>query len=282
MCAAHRRKVLSDIRNGLKHKEPLLCISTQLIEAGVDVDFGSVIRFQAGLDSIAQAAGWCNRNGNPRLGRVHVINPSDESIERLTDISSGKNATARLLDEYEKDTALFGNDLVGPQAMEQYFHYYFFDRRGDMDYPVSAGTLGHDDTLLNLLSSNPHATAEFRRCHNQLPNLYLRQSFMSAAKAFKSIDAPTRGVIVPYGEEGKAIINELCSAFMVEKQWKLLRKAQQYTVNIFSHELLRLREDGSVREVQEDTDILYLDTRYYNKEFGLSLTPTEEMEVLNV
>ena len=281
MCPAHRRKVLSNIRESLTRKEPVLCISTQLIEAGVDIDFGSVIRFMAGLDSIAQAAGRCNRNGYSRLGRVHVVNPSDENIERLTDIQSGKNATARLLDEYEQHATMFGDDLVGPQAMQWYFHYYFFDRRKDMDYPVSAGTLGHDDTLLNLLSVNPTATEEYRRSRGAYPHLYLRQSFMSAAKAFKAIDAPTRGVIVPYGEEGKAIINELCSAFQVEKQWKLIRKAQQYTVNVFPHELLRLRDDYAALPVQEGADILYLDTRYYSPQFGLSVTPVEEMEVWN-
>jgi CRISPR-associated endonuclease/helicase Cas3 len=166
--------------------------------------------------------------------------------------------------------------------MEWYFHYYFFDRRGDMDYPVPAGTLGHDDTLLNLLSINPSATAEFRRCHKASPNLYLRQSFMAAAKTFKSIDAPMRGVIVSYGEEGKALINELCAAFAIETRFDLLRKAQQYTVNVFPHELRRLREVHAVQEVQEGTDILYLDARYYSQEFGLSLTPSGEMEVLHV
>ncbi len=149
-----------------------------------------------------------------------------------------------------------------------------------MDYPVPAGTLGHDDTLLNLLSVNPNATEEFRRSHGALPNMYLRQSFMAAAKAFKSIDAPTRGVIVPYGEEGKAIINELCAAFALEKQFGLIRKAQQYTVSVFPHELKRLREAYAVREVQDGTDILYLDARYYSDEFGLSLTPNGNMEVL--
>ena len=210
------------------------------------------------------------------------MNPSDESIDRLKDIDSGKNATARLRDEYEKQSAGFGNDLLGPEAMEWYFNYYFFDRRSDIDYPVSAGTLGHDDTLLNLLSVNPIATEEFRRSCGAYPNLYLRQSFMSAAKAFKAIDAPTRGVIVPYSEEGKAIINELCAAFMIEKQFDLLRKAQQYTVNVFPHELVRLREVHAVHEVQEDTDILYLDAHYYSPEFGLSLAPIGEMEVLHV
>ena len=142
--------------------------------------------------------------------------------------------------------------------------------------------MGKDDTVLNLLSVNPNATEEFRRSHGASPNIYLRQSFMAAAKTFKSIDAPTRGVIVPYGEGGKGLINELCTAFVIEKQFGLLRKAQQYTVNVFPHELVRLRDAQAVHEVQEGTDILYLDTRYYSQEFGLSLTPTGNMEVLHV
>src|SRR3989337_4504980 len=97
---------------------------------------------------------------------------------------------------------------------------------------------------------------------------------MASAKTFKSIDAPARGVIVPYGEEGKAITNELCAAFAIEKQFGLLRKAQQYTVNVFPHELQRLREAYAVHEVQDGTDILCLDGRYYSEDFGLSLTPT--------
>ncbi len=280
MCAAHRKKKLSEIRERLDSSERLLCISTQLIEAGVDIDFGAVIRFIAGLDSVAQAAGRCNRNGRAILGRVHIVNPSDESVDMLKDISRGKDTTARLLDEYEKQPDRFGNDLLGSDAMGWYFNYYFFERRADMDYPVPAGTIGHDDTLLNLLSVNPNATEEFRRSNGVIPNIYLRQSFMAAAKAFKSIDAPTRGVIVPYGEEGKAIINELCAVFAIEKQFGLLRKAQQYTVNVFPHELRRLREAYAVHEVQDGTDILYLDARYYSDEFGLSLTPNGNMEVL--
>jgi CRISPR-associated endonuclease/helicase Cas3 len=280
MCAAHRRTKLGEIRERLDNSERLVCISTQLIEAGVDIDFGSVIRFVAGLDSIAQAAGRCNRNGRGRLGRVHIVNPSDESVDMLKDISRGKDITARLLDEYEKQPDRFGNDLLGPDAIGWYFNYYFFERRGDMDYPIPAGRLGHDDTLLNLLSVNPNATEEFRRSHGAPPDMYLRQSFMAAAKAFKSIDAPTRGVIVPYGEDGMGLISELCAAFAIEKQFGLLRKAQQYTVNVFPYELQRLREAYAVREVQDGTDILYLDARYYSDEFGLSLTPNGNMEVL--
>ena len=96
MCPAHRKEILDKIRKLLDDESPVLCVSTQLIEAGVDVDFGAVIRYTAGLDSIAQAAGRCNRNGkqkdtdgNPKAGRVHVVNPAVENVDRLKDIQCG-------------------------------------------------------------------------------------------------------------------------------------------------------------------------------------------------
>lgn len=282
MCPAHRREILGEIRGRLDRDERLLCISTQLIEAGVDVDFGSVIRFVAGLDSIAQAAGRCNRNGREKLGRVHVVNPSDESVDMLKDITSGKIVTTRLLDEFEKEPGRFGYDLLSSEAIEWYFNYYFFERRNEMEYPISASTFGHEDTLLNLLSVNTNATQEYRRCHDAYPNLYLQQSFKSAAKAFKSIDAPTRGVIVPYADDGNSLVNDLCSAFDVEKQFGLLRRAQQYTVNVFAQDIKRLQDAGAVHEIQEGTDILYLNANYYSHEFGLSFTPCGKMEALYV
>lgn len=280
MCPAHRRAILAEVRQRLEAREPLLCISTQLIEAGVDVDFGSVIRSVAGLDSIAQAAGRCNRNGLRDVGHVHVVNLSEECVDMLVDIGCGQRVTERLLDEFEKDPARFDNDLLGPTAIACYFNYYFAERRGEMDYPVGSKVLGHDDTLLNLLAGNANAAEEFRRCQGTPFNLYLRQSFMAAAKAFKSIDAPTRGVIVPYGSEGKKLIGELCGAFEVEKQFKLLHRAQQYTVNVFPHQLEKLQEENVLHEIQSGVDILYLaDARYYNEDFGLSLTPEGKMEV---
>jgi CRISPR-associated endonuclease/helicase Cas3 len=282
MCPVHRKEILGNIRQLLKDKAPVFCISTQLIEAGVDVDFGSVIRFTAGLDSIAQAAGRCNRNARRQSGRVHVINPSDENVDMLKDIQCGKDVTERLLSEVDEGAQDFNGDLLGPDAMARYFDYYFFARRDEMEYPVSARTIGREDTLLNLLSINATALGEFGRTHGVAPNIYLRQSFMSAAKAFRAIDAPTRGVIVPYGKEGKKLISELCAAFEVDKQYKLLRKAQQYTVNVFPHILKRLQEQQAVRPIQEGVDILYLDARYYSQDFGLGLTPTGEMEVLYV
>ena len=279
LCAAHRRERLGEIRGQLAAGKPFVCISTQLIEAGVDIDFRVVIRFLAGLDSIAQAAGRCNRHGRPELGRVYVVNPGDENIDLLKDIKRGRDDAARVFDEYEKDPSEFNHDLLSPKAIRQYFQYYFFDRRGDMAYSVPVESLGHSDTVLDLLSGNPKAVNEFKRCNRKAPELCLRQSFMAAGKAFRAINAPTRGVIVPYGEQGKNVINGLCAAFEPEKQFGLLREAQQYTVSVFPNELQHLRESGAVREIQEGTDILYLDARYYSQELGLSFTPSGEMEV---
>jgi CRISPR-associated endonuclease/helicase Cas3 len=114
----------------------------------------------------------------------------------------------------------------------------------------------------------------------QAPPNYLRQSFMAAAEAFKSIDAPTQGVIVPY-VEGKTLISELCAAFDVEKQFDLLKRAQQFTVNVFPQTMQRLQKENALNEVQEGTGILYLDSRYYDPEFGLSEKPVNLMEMLN-
>ena len=281
MCPAHRKVILDWIRKLLTPRgSPVICISTQLIEAGVDVDFGSVIRFAAGLDSIAQAAGRCNRNKLREIGRVHVINSSDESLDMLKDIRCGRDVTERLLDEAAAGEWEFDGNLLGPKAIERYFDYYFFTRQDEMSYPISAKKIGREDTLLSLLSDNSVAVAEYWRSHREAPNIYLLQSFMSAANAFKAIDAPTRGVIVSYGEEGKSLIAELCAAFEVERQHALLRKAQQYTVNVFPHVLKQLEEQQAVHAIQERIGILYLsDPRYYSQAFGLSQSPEGDMEV---
>lgn len=280
MCPAHRRAVLAKIKRRLGRRS-VICISTQLIEAGVDIDFGSVVRFSAGLDSIAQAAGRCNRHGRRAPGRVHVINPTDENLDRLLDIRVGREKAERVMDDYEEDPARFGYDLIGPEAIGWYYENFFFARRDQMGYPISAQSIGHNDTLLNLLSVNSAAVAEYGRRNGQAPSFYLRQSFMAAARAFKAIDAPTRGVIVPCRAAGREVIADLCAGYLPQKDFRLLRLAQQFTVNVFPHVLDRLTQTGAVREVQEGTGILYLDSQYYSKDFGLSESPVAEMEVLN-
>jgi CRISPR-associated endonuclease/helicase Cas3 len=279
MCPAHRKQILKTIRQKLDDEEPILCVSTQLIEAGVDVSFRSVIRMLAGLDSIAQAAGRCNRHGSPEIGHVFVVNPVEENLDYLKDIAVGKEKTNRVLDDYKSDASNYDNDIIGLKMLDWYYRNYFYERKEVMDYPVTAN---RNDTLLNLLSCNSMVVDDFRRTNKTMPAINLRQSFMTAAKLFKSIDAPTRSVIVRYGDDGRELVNQLCSAFEVDKQYALIKKAQQYSVNLFPYEFEKLAGQGALYRVQEETEIFYLDDKYYSEQFGISMEQAGKEAFLNV
>jgi CRISPR-associated endonuclease/helicase Cas3 len=272
MCPAHRMEKLTEIRMKLGN-EPLICVSTQLIEAGVDVDFGSVIRFVAGLDSIAQAAGRCNRNGLREIGKVFVINPAKETIESLADIKFGKEQTERILNEVKNSH----EDLLNPQVMERYFQYYFYNRASEMTYQVD---IGRNDNLLELLSTNNLSVQEFCRIKGKQPDIYFRQSFKIAADKFKAIDDSTQGIVVPYSKKGEEIIADLFTQFAVEKQFELLKRAQHYSVNAFPNVIKKLREAGAIREVPEIDVLVLSDPRYYHQEFGLSTEIVKEYDLL--
>jgi CRISPR-associated endonuclease/helicase Cas3 len=273
MCPAHRLKIFESIRRR-PADTPVICVSTQLIEAGVDISFGSAIRALAGLDSIAQAAGRCNRHGESAMGQVHVINLSGEVPKKLADIRKAQEAAQRVLDENFAETGSRNVDLSNPDLIEKYFRYYFFDRRKEMDYPVGPDKAERDDTLLRMLGDNSLAVA----ASVPPPPIFMRQAFKTAAAAFEPIDANTRGVIVPYTPAGQAIIGELCAAHEVEKQFSLLRWAQRFTVNVFPDVLERLQQARAVHEVQEGTGILFLDEKYYSNDYGLSEKGDEEMQ----
>jgi CRISPR-associated endonuclease/helicase Cas3 len=276
MCPAHRMDILNKIRVCLDPADPkpIVCISTQLIEAGVDVDFGMVIRYLAGLDSIAQAAGRCNRNGLRETSRVFIVNPSKENLDNLPDIHKAKEVTERVLHEYQDDPAAFDNDLQSPKIMARYYYYYFFERAHEMAYSVSAKDIGRDDTLLSLLSTNERSIAAYKRVNKAVPEYFLRQSFKSAADAFRVIDSPTEGVIVPYGEDDHLIAKMLASVQIGDKV-SLLKRAQRYSVNIFPHQMKLLKDNCCLHEVWECSKIYWLDSRYYSEEFGVSIEQIE-------
>ncbi len=269
LCPAHRKKILEAVQDRLSKKSSVLCISTQLIEAGVDVDFNSVVRFLAGLDAIAQAAGRCNRNGNHFISEVYVVNPDKEAINFLEDIKIGRDKTKRVLDEANHE------DFLSPSAMERYFFYYFYERAKDMKYDLTEQQAGRRDTLLNLLSDNPLNVG--REKNRQKAAFGLQQSFKAAGKAFKVIDAPTRSVIVQY-EEGREIVAGLCADPAPAKALVLFRKAQQYSVNLFPNAWDILQKKNAIHPIQEGEEIYYLDERYYSREFGVSTETVKEME----
>ena len=283
MCPKHRKAILEQVTDCLDHSnpKPVVCISTQLIEAGVDVDFGAVIRCLAGLDSIAQAAGRCNRNGRQEgLGIVQIVNLNNENLDKLPEIITAQNVTLRILGEYNKNPDDFDEDLIGHKAMKRFYSYYFYKRAHEMTYPISRKELGRDDDLLSLLSTNQQSVGEHKRKHGS-PTLYLRQSFKTAEKHFRVIDAPTEGIIVPYNEEAKSIIAKLSAELSVKEESALLKAAQQYSVNIFPYMMERLHKENALFQTYEESGIWHLDVRYYSEDFGVSIEPVSQMEFLN-
>ena len=268
-CAAHRKAIFDTIKGRLKNKQPVICISTQLIEAGVDISMACVIRALGGLDSIAQAAGRCNRHGEKKgKGQVWVLNLQEQDFTRiLPDIQAGKNHAERVFRDFA------GQDILQPAAMERYFEYYFYQRSDEMSYFVKNSETG---SLLDWLSdnkNNPGGNINNRRTGKiQL----LMQSFKSAGRAFQAIDAPTRAVIVPYSE-GTELIAKLCGEWDPKEMHRTLQKAQRYSVNVFPNVWDKLQKENALHETIEGSGIYYLNERYYNDEFGMSLDETSEM-----
>jgi CRISPR-associated endonuclease/helicase Cas3 len=280
MCPAHRLHVLDAMKSSLNKREPVLCVSTQLIEAGVDIDFAAVIRDLAGLDSIAQAAGRCNRNGIRDSGRVHIVKLAAPLPKTLEEIACARNNALRILNDWKDKNGETPFDLSDPRQMETFFHYHFFDRRKLMDYPVKHPPAERDDTLLRMLGRNGMAVESATRASARVGGAM--QSFMSAARQFRVIDSLTQGVVVPYRERGKEIVNLLSSTRDLDGQFWLLREAQQFTVNIFPHELSSLQQKGALYKAQDQTGVLCLQPEFYSGEFGIDLNGKDGMEELIV
>ena len=268
-CAAHRKAIFDTIKARLKNKEPVICISTQLIEAGVDISMTCVIRALGGLDSIAQAAGRCNRHGEKDgKGQVWVLNSQEQDFTRiLPDIQAGKTHVERVFRDF------VGQEILQPAAMERYFEYYFYQRSDEMSYSVKNSATG---SLLDWLSDNALNPYGEKNDKRSKPLPLLMQSFKSAGRAFQAIDAPTHAVIVPYGE-GAELIAKLCGEWDPKEMHRTLQKAQRYSVNVFPNVWGKLQKENALHETIEGSGIYYLNERYYNDEFGLSLDETSEM-----
>lgn len=270
-CAAHRKALFARMKQRLEQKLPVVCISTQLIEAGVDISMACVIRALGGLDSIAQAAGRCNRHGeNAGKGRVWVLNLQEPSLAKvLPDIDAGQQQAERVLREFA------GQDILQPKAMRQYFEYYFYQRSDEMAYAVKNSASG---SLLDWLSDNGlnnyAAKNDQRRQAKQYP--LLMHSFKSAGRAFQVIDAPTRAVIVPYGE-GKALIAKLCGEYEPKAFYGYLNQAQRFSVNVFPNVWKKLIESNAIHEIA-DTGVYYLNERHYSEEYGLAADEVAPMD----
>ncbi len=240
MCPAHRKTVLLEVRNRLKNGEPCRVVSTQVMEAGIDVDFPVGFRALAGLDSIIQAAGRVNREGqNPQGGEMFVFEPDTKFIKRTpTFIKQTAEAARSILREH-------GADPASMAAIRAYF------------------------SLLDVLQDSQRS-ADAKEILTHL-NRNDGFDFKTAAEKFKLIDNNTVAVIIPYNDEARELIKKL--AFMPHPT-KILRQLQSYTVNIYEREFEALNVQGVI-EMAADAYPVLNDMSFYDEKTGISLPASD-------
>ena len=231
MCGAHRAEVIATIKARLKAGAPTRVVSTQLVEAGVDLDFPVVYRALAGLDSIAQAAGRCNREGRlPGLGEVVVFVPPDAAPPGL--LAKGEGACRSVLHGYE-------GDPLARALFERYFRQLYYQCELDKHGIEKLLTVDGKTLAVN---------------------------FRTAAEKFRLIDdAVQASVIVRYrGPDGRDVTVDQRLAQLRQggtARW-LLRALQRYTVNIHQRDAQRLLAQGDIEELLpglfvQVSDLLY-------------------------
>jgi CRISPR-associated endonuclease/helicase Cas3 len=239
MCAAHRSDVIAEIRGRLKPgaSQPCRVISTQVVEAGVDVDFPAVYRAAAGLDSITQAAGRCNREGrltdensNPKLGRVVVFDYDEQSHRPPPFVRIAANHFREVAPDHAED-------LLSPAAVESYFRLHYWLKGGDDGRGWDHGREGKS----------------IMRCFGGEDGHPLHHQFREAAEAYRLIDDAQAPVLVPYGEKGRALIRRL-EGMPETVEPRVLRAfdraAQRYVVGVREHGLRELLENQVLLERQ--------------------------------
>ncbi len=269
MCAQHRLDVIEALKQKLKDKKKIICISTQLIEAGVDISFETVVRSLSGLDSIAQAAGRCNRNGeNITYGKTYIVNYTEENVSSLEDIKKAQEAMQTIL--YKSH-----DDLLMPKSIEKYYRQYFFDRESEMDF--SLPKLNSQLTMYSLLADNRIGRTEYQKSQKRNYSYFIPQAFKTAASVFRPIDdSNSVGIIVYYGKS-KKLLEQLRETDDFGEQKKILKKLQRYTVNIGrgSSMFRKINELNAFEDSMFEGSLLILSESYYDSNIGIKPELTE-------
>lgn len=270
LCPQHRNDVIRRIARRLDQKQPLICISTQLIEAGVDLSFDCVVRDLAGLPSIAQAAGRCNRHGEFACRPVYLIECAGENLDALPEIYDGREITRSLLAEMQDDM-----DLLSPAAIQMYYQRYYggVRRKHAMLYEVSAKD-GLCFTLVDLLGSNLQGVGALQeRGRRPGHGRDLCQAFGTAEEAFEAIPDESIPVLVPYGG-GKEKLLKLQSA---QGTASLLRELQPYAVCISRSQCRSL--GNALYPVLDGAALVVRENYYDSMHKGLCFAPLGTTEL---
>ncbi|WP_434509746.1 CRISPR-associated helicase Cas3' [Desulfitobacterium sp. AusDCA] len=278
MCPAHRNRVLRQMRARLEAKAPrekIICISTSLIEAGVDVSFERVVRSLTGLDGIIQAAGRCNRNSETACGIVSIINLRDERTGGVGYLKEARQATREVLYSIKTSPECYEGGALSKKAMNEYYSRYFHSLLKEMAYPLKFDL---EHTLLDLLAGNPSGKKGFEERYPREPLPQLKQAFKEAGKAFSVIDEDGKvDVLIEYDDEAKKRLQKLREATTIEEKRAALRQLQPYMVQLMDSDWIRRQREALA---SDDAGILVLPPGYYDEEYGVDETLEIKMETL--
>lgn len=245
----------------------------------MDFSFGCVIRSLAGLDSIVQAAGRCNRHKERQdgLGKVYIIQMSQnvEKISKMPEMETARDACEDFLGKWEELPESIQDTLDSENAVRHYYEIYYKKLAATdhnfTKYPIEKA----DATLIELLGGNQTGSNQYVRIHeNEKPKMLLKQAFRTAGENFQVIEDDAKiTVVVPYNEEAEELIAELSSARAdAFTKKRLLRQMQRYAVGISQN--MRDKLGNAVYPVG-DTGVLAMNKSYYDNKTGVSETPEQ-------
>lgn len=253
MCGRHRTDCLNRIGALLDpgNPKPVICVSTQLIEAGVDISFACVVRAMAGLDSIMQAAGRCNRNGEsvePKNVYVYPLKDEDSMERYLPDIAMGKQLTLQIMENYP------GKDLLSSNILEQYYDMLLRKKDGNgkggyTDCPIRGRAEGAT-TAYDLLSFNECDRSQFTNTTGGKYGLCFAQAFQTVSDNFHVIPDVTHNVVVPYGQATELL--DMLHRGELSEKISVLRRLQEYTVSLFDDDYRDLARKHAILAALEN------------------------------
>lgn len=245
MCAEHRSQKLAEIRLRLQGGHSCRLVATSLIEAGVDVDFPKVYRAEAGLDSIAQAAGRCNREGRRLPENSHVLvfqSPEWAAPPELAQLAAPMRSILRN----------HPGDVLAPEALRAYFQQVYTDKGSDLD---------HHQILKKIRDAE---SCDF--------------PFQSIANAFRMIESHMVPIIVPFDDvaaENIRLLHQLPENMSVGK---IAQKLQRYVVQVPDRAFLQLLEIGAIEAIASNKFgnqfyVLAITELWYSTKAGLDWDP---------
>ena len=281
-CPKHRLDLIDQMKVKLKtmregsEQSKLICVSTKLIEAGVDIDFDIVYRALAGLDSVIQCGGRCNREGKKdSKGSVFIFEDKDENLSRLKEIQDQKEAAGAVLRlANDQREAKDQSPLEIEKLCKDYFQKLYANNTGDkntLKYPIGK------TSILDLLSTNPYLISAYKNMEGLNPaskvEFELRQSFKTAADEFQLIDDNAISVIVHYNNQE---LIERLHEYIEQKDYQAikqtLRELQKYTIAI-------RRPENYERYIGRELDgeIYILNKNAYDINIGLNAAELESL-----